>query len=117
MSEVMECPKCQAKLPFVCYVCGKEVGGLQLIGSSYPFSKEGLPLCSEHARSLCDKCHQPFAKTELTLRVLRWEHTSTGIEFPINGGFCPTCNTQHHDPLKAGKRSGCLGIFLFLNTY
>ena len=46
LSDTAECPKCHIPRPFVCADCGKEIGNLQAIGSAYPFTKEGQPLCN-----------------------------------------------------------------------
>ena len=117
IAEAMDCPKCKAHLPLTCARCRETIGGVQVIGSTYPFTKEGLPLCPRHALTLCDKCHRPFDRSELTLRVVRWEQVSADMRVPVNGGFCPVCNAGYVEPPMVEKKTGCLGILLLLTGH
>ena len=95
--EVAECPKCGVKAPFNCAACGAEIGDIQQIGGTFPFDQDGKPLCSQHARSLCDKCRRPFPREELKLRVLHWERINEGQPLiPINGAFLPGVQRKAH---------------------
>jgi len=114
--KVDKCHRCGCVHPFRCDICGENIGMLTVIGSSYPFTKDGKPLCHLHALRLCVKCKTPFHQERLTRGILYWkEIDSVHAPAPIYGLFCADCITSHSDPPPPKTnsiRKGLLGWLL-----
>jgi len=107
------CPHCGTKTPFVCAVCGEPISALATIGWSYPFTKEGKPLCTTHAQRICDGCQKPFPQETLTKRVSHWDFfESVGDYLQIPGHYCEKCNATHIDPVKPRARNNQFRLIL-----